>query len=212
MSTTNRRERGRGVTLIEFFVWVAIIAILAALLLPVLSQAKLKAANVTCMNNKRQLMLAWKMYCDESRDSMPFAYVDPSNSANYPYDWVHGLLDFSGAASNWDVNQDLAKSPLAPYCGNNYDIWRCPGARATVVPTSGPYAGSRMPRVRSMSMSLYTGGNGTSMANLTGGWDGNAYMVYRKTTEMLDPGPATTWVLVDERSDSINDGIAVQEM
>ncbi len=37
-------------------------------------------------------------------------------------------------------------------------------------------------------------------------------MVYRKTTDMMYPGPATTWVLVDERSDSINDGIAVVGM
>ncbi len=165
-------HRGGGFTLIELLVVIGIIAILAGLLLPTLAKAKLKAIGVQCMNNKRQLMLAWKMYCDESRDSMPFAYVDPSNAANYPYDWVPGLLDTSGGnQSNWDVNKDLAVSPIAPYCGNNYAIWRCPGDRSTVVPTSGPFAGSTVPRVRSMSMNLYAGGNGTNPSNLTGGWD-----------------------------------------
>ena len=53
---------------------IAIIAILAAMLLPALSRAKTKAQSVQCMNNSRQLMLAWRMYTEENRDSLPFAY------------------------------------------------------------------------------------------------------------------------------------------
>jgi prepilin-type N-terminal cleavage/methylation domain-containing protein/prepilin-type processing-associated H-X9-DG protein len=53
-------------TLIELLVVIAIIAIIAAILLPVLSQAKLKAMEATCMNNQKQFATAWFMYTDDN--------------------------------------------------------------------------------------------------------------------------------------------------
>ena len=145
-------------TLIELLVVIAIIAILASMLLPVLGKARLKGQGIGCMNNHRQLLLAWRMYSEDNRDVLLFATADP-NSSYAPYSWVQGLIDFSPAnRSNWDVEIDIKKSPMWQYCGNSAAIWKCPADRSAVVPGIGPFAGKSVPRVRSMAMSIWVGG------------------------------------------------------
>jgi len=63
--------RKNAFTLIEMLVVVAIIAILFALLFPVLSKAKASARRTTCLNNLRQINLGTRMYCDDSNDATP---------------------------------------------------------------------------------------------------------------------------------------------
>jgi prepilin-type N-terminal cleavage/methylation domain-containing protein/prepilin-type processing-associated H-X9-DG protein len=193
----------RAFTLIELLVVIAIIAILAALLLPSLAKAKLKAQGIQCMNNHKQLALAWRMYADDSRDYLPLA-SDGANPVLSAYAWVKGLMDFDpNNRSNWDPRIDIMKSPLWPYCGQSLGIWKCPADRSYVTVN-----GVQRPRVRSMSMNFWFGGFAGDDAGLSGG----GWRLYFKTSDLIDPGPARTWLLLDMRQDSIDIGNFATDM
>jgi len=205
MKTATRTCDSVGFTLIELLVVIAIIAILAALLLPALNKAKQKAQGIQCLSNLRQMTLAWTQYSHESNDSIPYATV-LSNDIE-PYVWVMGMLDYSPSnRSNWDITQDIQKSPLWPYCGKAAGIWRCPADPSTVVPSSGPFAGRRVPRVRSIEMNLWMGGaNGW----LNTGWQGCSsppWRLYVKLSDIRNPGPAWTCLFLDDHPDMIQWG------
>jgi len=200
-------------TLIELLVVIAIIAILAAMLLPALSKAKIKSQGLQCMNNHRQLMFAWRMYAEDNSDVLLYATATPG-SIYAPYSWVQGVMDNNpGNRSNWDVNTDIKKSPMWQYCGNSVGIWKCPADQSMIVPPFGQYAGQQTPRVRSMSMSIWVGGWKQTDGTVTdAGCSGPAWRVYSKFGDMVSPGPAMTWVLMDEREDRINYGNAFTDM
>ncbi len=191
-------------TLIELLVVIAIIAILGALLLPALSKSKLKAQGIYCMNNHRQLALAWRMYAEDNNDRLPYASDYGPDPKENQYAWVRGLMNFDPAnRSNWDIEENLVKSPLWSYCGKNASIWRCPADHSSVT-----VAGEVKPRVRSMSMNFWFGGFGGDDGKLSGG----GWKLYFKMTDLIDPGPVNTWLLLDMRQDSIDIGNFATDM
>src|ERR1041384_255607 len=205
------RQQSGGFTLIELLVVIAIIAILAAMLLPALAKAKQKAQGIQCMNNHRQLTLAWKMYTDDNKDVLLYASGDTVSPTNI-YAWMTGTMDFDPQnPSNWDVNQDITRSPLWPYCGKSTGIFKCPADYSKInTPANSRFAGAVLPRVRSMSMDLFAGGfNGTD-----GGWyqknnfkiGGSVWRVYLRMSDFIDPGPGRTFLFLDMREDAINWG------
>ena len=196
-----------GFTLIELLVVIAIIAILAALLLPALVKAKLKAQGVQCMDNHRQLCLAWRMYSDDNDDQLLYASGVWPYTADQPGVWVSGWMNFDpNNRSNWDVAQDIEQSPLWQYCGQSAAIWKCPADYSSVVVN-----GEEKPRVRSMSMNLWLGGFAGVDYGLSGDTEplargGGSWRVYLKMGEMVNPGPTEIFVFLDMREDSIDIG------
>jgi prepilin-type N-terminal cleavage/methylation domain-containing protein/prepilin-type processing-associated H-X9-DG protein len=190
------KHRIFGFTLIELLVVIAIIAILAGMLLPALAKAKTKAQGISCMNNTKQLGLGWRLYSGDFNDVLLASLVPPANPYNRVI-WVTGNLDFSAAPSNWNVTNDIAKSPLMPFIGKSYSIWKCPADKAMV-----KVAGKSLARVRSNSM---------SQTFSDGSWlPSSAWKIYQKESDIVNP--SQTWVFGDEHPDSINDAAMAVQM
>src|SRR3989442_14770620 len=81
-------SRGYGFTLIELLVVIAIIAILAGLLLPALSKAKIKGQQTSCLSNLKQLQVCYIMYADDNREVLPLNHAVPT--ASLKDSWVVG--------------------------------------------------------------------------------------------------------------------------
>lgn len=143
----------RGFTIVELSAVVAIIAILVSLLCAALNHTKTKALRITCLENMRQLQVAWSVYTEDYGDSLPLNQTAPA--PNHPRIFARQSSNNSWVTGNplEDRGPDnIKKGSLFPYV-KSAAAYKCPMDDSTVP------AFPDVPRSRSYSMSAFLGGD-----------------------------------------------------
>ena len=227
------RESCSGFTLIELLVVIAVIGILAALLLPALSQGKQRAEGAYCLNNGKQLMVAMTLYTDDYKSLFP---PNPDDGNTIPgHNWCSGVAGRGGPAEfNPDLLKDARKNFLAPYLKQVTSVFHCPGDKRVGVyqGTDPNLLGRSVAAARTFAMNQavgticpgfdvgttgihaeFAGHSGVPTLAVNGPWlnsrfnhrRGAPWFTYGKLSGIVAPGPANLWVFVDEDAGGLND-------
>jgi prepilin-type N-terminal cleavage/methylation domain-containing protein len=171
-STTPLQRLHRAFTLIELLVVIAIIAILAGMLLPALAKSKTKAQGIACLNNLKQLNLAWYMYADDNQERLV------PNGTGAQIGWVEGWLPNPQDATN--VNLLRAPRGMLWNYNKSLGIYKCPADMSTA-----RFGTRNIPRVRSVSMNGNMNGASwyTDEIRLS-------HITFRKSSDITRPSPS----------------------
>jgi prepilin-type N-terminal cleavage/methylation domain-containing protein/prepilin-type processing-associated H-X9-DG protein len=193
----------RAFTLIELLVVIAIIAILAGLLLPALSKAKAKGQQTSCMNNVKQISLAFANYVGDFRDTFPGCASRPP-TLPVSEDWIY-WNGADGRLANNPARRDVANSAISQYVGRfDTNLFRCPSDREA--PKRQSSAGDLAYLFSYAANSLYVNGENRGVTSLYPGDLGFTDNLHFKST--MTRNPAMKLMMVEEHSyrDQPDDG------
>lgn len=177
---------------------IAIIAILAAILLPALVRAKRQARRIQCIGNQKQLATAWMLYVADSSDAVP------GNGGNDAPDtrlrrWVQGSFYYQNANTTEDYVLSPAYAQFAAYI-RTIKVYVCPTDRDSLKIGNVLYGTKR-----SYSLNAYVGwqGNWDGRISSTGANGLPLFRVFKKHSAMTAAMPNGTFLFSDVNSNSI---------
>jgi hypothetical protein len=188
---------------------IAIIAILASMLLPVLSRAKCKAQGISCLSNTKQLTFAWHLYCGDFDDRVPnnFGVAETYDTINKKTfeNWVNNVMSWDLNPANTNLDW-VANGVLGKYTAAKLGVYKCPADNFL---NSAQRNAGWSQRNRSLSMNSVFGLFSRTDGNTLSGrnWGFSQYRQYLKQVQV--PRPSKTWLFLDEHPDSINDGFFI---
>jgi prepilin-type processing-associated H-X9-DG protein len=208
-----------GITLTEVLATISVLSILAALLLPTLARGRTNANKIECLNNHRQLQLAWTLYSGDYEELLP---PNPDDGGVSPgMHWVSGHAGRDEPDEfNYSILNDDRFNLLAKYLSNNNKLFRCPAdprrGRLTYPPALGTPTRQMVPAARSVSMNQAIGTdlrtnraqpvNGPWLSgDYSNNWESGPFLTYGKMSSFSSPGPSATWLLIDESTYNLND-------
>ena len=185
-------------TLTELLVVIGVVALLAATVGTALATTRPTTLTAQCLNNLRQLGLAFRMYAEDNQGGLVYNR-DGLNAGKSSIDasWAGGWLDFTSSTDN--TNTDLlinhTKWPSSAFFGpylRTASVFKCPADRSVV-----SIGGSRLARVRTVALNNFMGRGSRTWTTPS------AYSLYTRGNQMASP--AKLFLFLDEREDSIND-------
>lgn len=185
------QRSGLGFTLIELLVVVAIIAILAALLLPASNAAKNKGKTISCLGQLKQFAVATQMYSGDNNGFL-VANLDATETNS----WAGGNMKVDSQATNTAL---LRQGKLFPYFGR-VELFHCPADTSTSA------TGSL--RARSYSMNSWIGSRVMESASAAA----RNFRTFVRDVEFATGGAATLWLMADEHETTIDDGFFLVTM